>query len=454
MTDVQTEGPLGGAPRGLFQDLPLSDPLRAAVHAAGYRETTPIQQQAIPHVLAGRDVLGCARTGTGKTAAFALPILERLLRTEAGRDRGVRALVLAPTRELAAQIEASFARYAPAGRMRSCVIFGGTSKQPQIGALRRGVDVLVATPGRLLDLMGERAVELGRVETVVLDEADRMLDMGFVQDVRRILRSLPRARQTLLFSATLPPAIRELAREFLRDPVRIAVDPVSSAAALVDQSVYFVAARAKPELLLRLLGDSRLDRVLVFTRTKHGADRLVKKLASAGVPTAAIHGNKSQSARERALEALRSGRLRVLVATDIASRGIDVKDLGHVICFDLPEEPEVYVHRVGRTGRAGSAGIALSLCSADEMERLEAIERLTGRPLRRLPLPEGQGIAAAEPASAAPPAAQRSAGMPAREDGSHARQRQGRGSRGRARPSRTQAARADGSARPRRKRSR
>jgi ATP-dependent RNA helicase RhlE len=453
MTDVQTDGGSARTVPGDFHDLALSGPIRAAIHAAGYREATPIQQQAIPHVLEGRDLLGCARTGTGKTAAFALPILERLLRGEPGRERCIRALVLAPTRELAAQIEASFARYAPAGRIRSCVVFGGTSKRPQISALRRGVDVLVATPGRLLDLLGEREVDLGRVETVVLDEADRMLDMGFVNDVRRILRGLSRERQTLLFSATMPPPIRELAREFLRDPVRIAVDPVSSTAVPVEQSVYFVEARAKPELLLRLLRDPELDRVLVFTRTKHGANRLVSRLSSAGVRAAAIHGNKSQPARERALEAFRGGQMRVVVATDIASRGIDVKDLGHVICFDLPSEPEVYVHRVGRTGRAGSSGIALSLCSSDEMEYLEAIERLTDRRLRRLPLPDDLGTAVAG-APLAPRGAARDVAIAAREERPRARPRQGAPRGGRATPARTQAEGAGGRSRPRRRRSR
>jgi ATP-dependent RNA helicase RhlE len=389
-------GASGAKPRG-FSALALADSLREAVAAAGYREPTPIQREAIPHVVAGRDLLGCAQTGTGKTAAFALPILHRLLDEGRSSDRPViRALILAPTRELAAQIGASFARYGKGSGLRGLVVFGGVSKLPQTQALRRGVDILVATPGRLLDLMNDGAAQLGSVRTFVLDEADRMLDMGFIQDVRRITRALPRERQTLLFSATMPREIQELADRILVDPVRLAVDPVASTCEPIAQSVYFVETRRKVALLQRLLGEAGVDRALVFTRTKRAASRLAQQLAKAGVVADAIHGNKSQPARERALAGFKSGRTRVVVATDIAARGIDVKDISHVINFELPMEAESYVHRVGRTGRAGASGIALSFCSAEERPRLTAIERLTGRILERRELPAGMP-AATEP---------------------------------------------------------
>jgi ATP-dependent RNA helicase RhlE len=378
-----------------FETLGLSQALVAAVHAAGYREPTPIQQQAIPHVFSGRDVLGCAQTGTGKTAAFALPILDALLAEDAGAPRGrIRALVLAPTRELAAQIGASFAKYAPRGRVRTHVVFGGVGKGPQVQALRRGLDVLVATPGRLLDLMGEGCVDLRGVETFVLDEADRMLDMGFLPDVRRIVAALPKQRQTLLFSATMPDEIRRLAERLLVNPVEVAVDRIASTVAPLEQYVYFLDTGRKAELLLALLADGSIERALVFTRTKHGANRLAQKLVRARIEADAIHGNKSQSARERALASFKRGTTRVVVATDIAARGIDVKDLPHVVNFDLPHEPETYVHRVGRTGRARAAGTAVSFCSRDERPLLSAIERLTQTPLGRLELPAGLAAAA------------------------------------------------------------
>jgi len=372
-----------GHPAGdnAFAKLGLSGPLCGAVKAAGYETPTPIQIKAIPDVLKGRDLLGCAQTGTGKTAAFALPIIQHL----DGHKHALRALVLAPTRELAAQIDDSFRKYGKQTKLRHHVIFGGVGKGPQKQALKRGLDILVATPGRLLDLMGEGLVNLSQVNHFVLDEADRMLDMGFIRDVRRIVREIPRDRQTLLFSATMPKEIRKLADEVLRDPIHVAVDPVSSTVEPVSQAVYFVEKAQKINMLLHLLEDRKIaiDRALVFTRTKHGANKVVKMLDRAGVAAAAIHGNKSQSARERALASFKNGELKALVATDIAARGIDIKELSHVINFDLPNEPESYVHRVGRTGRAGLSGAAISFCSREEQPYLRSIERLTKRRLDR-----------------------------------------------------------------------
>jgi ATP-dependent RNA helicase RhlE len=378
-----------------FASLELSPALAAAVRAAGYETPTPIQRKAIPHVFAGRDVLGCAQTGTGKTAAFALPILDALLADESrGGWHPIRALVLAPTRELAAQIGASFHKYAPRGSVQSLVIFGGVGKGPQVKALRRGVDVLVATPGRLLDLMQEREIDLSHVETFVLDEADRMLDMGFLPDVKRVAAALPKRRQTLLFSATMPKEIRALAERLLVNPVEVAVDRIASTVAPLEQYVYFVDNSRKTDLLLSLLKGGEIERALVFTRTKHGANRLAQKLVRARIEADAIHGNKSQPARERALAGFKQGSVRVVVATDIAARGIDVKDLPHVVNFDLPNEPETYVHRVGRTGRAGASGTAVSLCASNERPFLQAIERLTQKRLERLEVPAGFGAAA------------------------------------------------------------
>ncbi len=371
-----------------FETLDLDPNLLAVLQTLGYTEPTPIQRDAIPHVLEARDVLACAQTGTGKTAAFALPILDELLRTPStGRRRPIRALVLAPTRELAAQIAESFRTYAPRGRIRCDVVFGGVSKRPQVTALRRGVDVLVATPGRLLDLMNDGEVDLSRVEMFVLDEADRMLDMGFIPDVRRISSALPRERQTLLFSATQPREIRELAKRLLNKPVEVAVDPIASTLAPVSQSVYFVDGPRKLSLLLTLLAGDEIARALVFTRTKRRADRLAQSLSRSGVVAAAIHGDKSQNVRVRTLEAFKRGRTRVLVATDVAARGIHVEDIDTVINFDIPTEPETYVHRVGRTGRAGASGTALSLCGPDERSQLASIERLTRRRIETLKTP-------------------------------------------------------------------
>ncbi len=384
-----------------FETLDLDPELIAVLQKIGYTEPTPIQRDAIPHVLEARDVLACAQTGTGKTAAFALPILDELLNLEPERGRRpIRALVLAPTRELAAQIAESFRSYTPGGRIRCEVVFGGVGKRPQVTALRRGVDVLVATPGRLLDLMNDGEVNLSRVEMFVLDEADRMLDMGFIPDVRRITKALPRKRQTLLFSATQPPEIRKLASSLLYEPVEVAADPVSSTVEPISQSVYFVDGPRKLGLLLSLLAGDEIARALVFTRTKRRADRLAKSLSREGVDAQAIHGDKSQSARTRALEAFKRGRTRVLVATDVAARGIHVEEIDTVINFDIPNEPETYIHRVGRTGRAGATGTAFSLCAADEREQLASIERLTRQKIRKLETPAGLvAVGGAEPAA-------------------------------------------------------
>jgi len=360
-----------------FEELQLIEPLLRAVRAEGYTQPSPIQEQAIPHVLADRDLLGCAQTGTGKTAAFALPIFQRLVATKpTGSLRHIRVLVLSPTRELASQIGESFEVYGKFTPIRQITIFGGVNQNPQIDKLRRGTDILIATPGRLLDLMGQGHIKMDRLEVLVLDEADRMLDMGFINDVRRIISVLPTKRQTLLFSATMPPDIQSLANSILRDPVRVAVTPVASTVETIQQSIFFVEKPDKPMLLEHLLRDKAIRRVLIFTRTKHGANKVVSQLARTSIFAEAIHGNKSQSARERALLNFKAGTTRVLVATDIAARGIDVDDITHVINYDLPNEPESYVHRIGRTGRAGASGIAYSFCDADEREYLVDIERL------------------------------------------------------------------------------
>ncbi|MGE5611690.1 MAG: DEAD/DEAH box helicase [Bacillota bacterium] len=359
-----------------FADLRLAEPILRAIAAEGYSTPTPIQMQAIPHVLAGRDLLGCAQTGTGKTAAFALPILHRLSQTPPAQPRKVRALILAPTRELSAQIGDCIYNYARHTGLRHTVIFGGVNQASQVRALRNGVDTIVATPGRLLDLMNQGFVDLRSIEVLVLDEADRMLDMGFIHDIRQIVSRLPARRQTLLFSATMPPEIRRLATALMTKPVEVRVAAESAAADTVEQFVYLVAKRDKPLLLCNLLQNSRMSRTLVFTRTKHGADRVVKYLRAAGLQAEAIHGNKKQNARQRALRSFQSSHPPVLVATDIASRGIDVDGISHVVNFDIPNEPETYVHRIGRTGRAGASGIAFSFCDGEERDYLKAIERL------------------------------------------------------------------------------
>jgi len=365
-----------------FSELGVAEPLRRALRAENYISPTPIQVRAIPLLLAGKDLLGIAQTGTGKTAAFALPILQRLSekRAPAG-PRATRALILAPTRELAIQIGDSFKTYGRHLALRHAVVFGGVGQQPQVKALARGVDTLVATPGRLLDLMGQGHIRLDKVSFLVLDEADRMLDMGFIRDVRKIVKALPRQRQSLLFSATMPADVERLAGEMLRDPGRVAISPKAITVDRVDQRVFFVQSADKRALLAKLLGDPGLARVIVFTRTKHGANRVAQQLDRAGTAAEALHGNKSQSARQRALERFRTGQARVLVATDIAARGIDVDGVTHVINYELPNEPESYVHRVGRTARAGAAGSALSFCDPAEQAYLRAIERLTKRPL-------------------------------------------------------------------------
>jgi ATP-dependent RNA helicase RhlE len=391
-----------------FSDLGLSKPILRAIAEEGYDAPTPIQRQAIPHVLEGRDLLGCAQTGTGKTAAFALPILDNL--AKAGRASGRRktqVLVLSPTRELASQIGDSFVAYGRHAGLTCTVVFGGVNQNRQVDALSRGVDILVATPGRLLDLMGQGLVSLSDVNVFVLDEADRMLDMGFVHDVKRIAAQVPKQRQTLLFSATMPESIRALANSLLRTPVEVAVTPVASTAEKVEQVIYFVEKADKRQLLGWILEDERVDRALVFTRTKHGANRVVEFLEKRGIQAAAIHGNKSQNARERALEGFKQGRVRALVATDIAARGIDIDQLGFVINFDLPNVPEAYVHRIGRTGRAGFAGRAMSFCEAEERPYLADIERLIRMPIAAVtkhPYPSPLGIPPATNLSAKGPA--------------------------------------------------
>ena len=360
-----------------FTELGLIEPIQRAVSARNYTTPTPIQVQAIPHLLQGRDLLGCAQTGTGKTAAFALPILDHLARNEVRRTpRGCRALVLTPTRELAAQILESFQTYGRQLRLRHTVIFGGVGQVPQVRAMSQGVDVLVATPGRLLDLMGQGHVKLDRLEVFVLDEADRMLDMGFIHDVKRILKTLPARRQSLFFSATMPDEIARLADSILSNPVRVDVAPAAPTAERVRQAIMFVDKAHKRPLLERVLNDAAIDRALVFTRTKHGADRVAKQLEVGGIKADAIHGDKAQNARTRAMDRFRSGRSRVLVATDIAARGIDIDGITHVINFDLPNVAESYIHRIGRTARAGRDGMAISFCDREERAYLKDIEKL------------------------------------------------------------------------------
>jgi len=365
-----------------FDALGLAEPLQRALKNEGYLEPTPIQAKAIPLLIEGKDLLGIAQTGTGKTAAFALPILHRLSMQRVQRSpRRPHALILAPTRELAGQINERFRAYGRGLSLRTAVVFGGVGQGQQVKALAQGVDVLIATPGRLLDLHAQRHVSFDAVSILVLDEADRMLDMGFIRDVRKIVAACRKERQTLLFSATMPPDIAKLASEVLRNPVRIDVSPATVAVDRIDQKVYFVPTLAKRALLTELLADPAMDRVLIFTRTKRGADRVCKFLRQDGLIAEAIHGNKAQNARTRALEAFRSGKARILVATDIAARGIDVPSISHVINYELPNEPESYVHRIGRTARAGAGGTAFSFCDPTERAHLRAIEGLTRSPL-------------------------------------------------------------------------
>ena len=361
-----------------FQTLGLCAPILTALEEHGYERPSPIQEKAIPPALAGRDVLGCAQTGTGKTCAFAAPILQRL---SASRVQGhpLRALILTPTRELAIQIEESFLAYGKHLPLRCAVIFGGVGQNPQVEALGRGVDILVATPGRLMDLYQQGFVKLDQLEIFVLDEADRMLDMGFIHDVKKILKWLPRRKQTMLFSATMPPEITELVNSLLHDPVRVAVDPVSSPVEAIQQSVYFVDKNNKTKLLSHLIRELDVKNALVFTRTKHGANKVARDLAKAGITAAAIHGNKSQTARQQALADFKAGKIQCLVATDIAARGLDIEELSHVFNYNLPEVPETYVHRIGRTGRAGREGAAVAFCDFGEKPLLRDIEKLMGR---------------------------------------------------------------------------
>jgi ATP-dependent RNA helicase RhlE len=376
-------------PLSNFTDFNLDATILKALTSEGYASPTPIQSQAIPHVLAGRDLCGIAQTGTGKTAAFALPILHRLATSEKRSrvQRACRVLVLSPTRELASQIADSFRTYGQGLPLSTAVVFGGVTISTQERQLSRGVDILVATPGRLLDLIDRRALSLSHVDTLVLDEADRMLDLGFIHALRRIVKLLPQQRQTLLFSATMPRSIAALAEDYLNDPVKVSVAPASTTAERIAQSVIFVRSDQKRDLLSTMLSDPGFERVLVFTRTKHGADRVVKHLESAGIDAAAIHGNKSQPQRERALAGFRDGRNRVLVATDIAARGIDVDGVSHVINFELPNVPEDYVHRIGRTARAGAEGRAIAFCGDDERPFLKSIEKLTRLQVSVMPLP-------------------------------------------------------------------
>jgi ATP-dependent RNA helicase RhlE len=380
----------------------LTPALVRAVLDEGYESPTPIQAGTIPCVLTGRDLLGCAQTGTGKTAAFVLPILQRL---GASSLRGrLRALVLTPTRELAAQIGTRAAAYGRHVGLRHSVIYGGVSQRAQERDLSRRPELLIATPGRLLDLFRQGLLDFSGIETLVLDEADTMLDMGFIHDVRRIVAEIPAQRQTLLFSATMPPAIEQLARTILKDPERVSVTPQATTAETVDQAVYFVAKADKRALLERVLANG-IERALVFTRTKHGADRVAKQLVRAGIEAAAIHGNKSQNARERALEAFRRGTSPVLVATDIAARGIDIRGVSHVVNYELPDVAESYVHRIGRTGRAGASGRAVSFCDQEERPLLRDIERLIKKRIPSLDVAALLGTAASEPSNDADPAA-------------------------------------------------
>lgn len=362
----------------IFSDLKLAEPILRAVAMEKYASPSPIQEKAIPHLLAGRDMLGCAQTGTGKTAAFALPIVHSLYTqgNTTRQNRLPKALVLTPTRELAAQVASCFTSFGKFSHIRTAVVFGGVGQGPQVAALRRGVDVLVATPGRLLDLMNQKRCDLRNVTTLVLDEADHMLDMGFIHDVEKIIEKIPQKRQTLLFSATMPKAIASLAKSILHDPINVAVTPVSSPVESVTQSVYHVNRADKSKLLIALLQKMDIASCLVFARTKHGADKLCKVLKTAGIRSGAIHGNKSQTSRKETLAAFKKGALRVLVATDIAARGIDIQALPYVFNYDLPDVPETYIHRIGRTGRAGNQGSAITFCDPGERSSLREIESL------------------------------------------------------------------------------
>jgi len=376
-----------------FKNLNLIEPILKALTAEGYSVPTPVQQQAIPYILAGRDLQGCAQTGTGKTAAFAIPIIQMLYQNRQPKT-GIKVLVLTPTRELAIQIDESFATYGKYSNIRHTVVFGGVSQFHQVNALKRGIEILVATPGRLLDLYNQGFIGLGQLEVFVLDEADRMLDMGFINDVKKVISYLPKKRQTLFFSATMPPPIHELARTLLSNPAIVTVTPPTSTVDKIEQSLYHTNKKNKPDLLLHLLDKHLIPTALVFTRTKHGANNLVKFMLKNEVRAAAIHGNKSQPARQAALSSFKNGELRVLVATDIAARGIDIDELTHVFNYDLPEVPETYIHRIGRTGRAGKGGVAIAFCDTEERPELSDIEKLIGRKVPVVethPYPQAEG---------------------------------------------------------------
>lgn len=384
-----------------FQSLNIIDPILLALEEEGYANPTPIQAQAIPTVLQGRDLLGCAQTGTGKTAAFAIPVLQQLVLNKPRIHGSIRALVLTPTRELAIQIDESFQAYGRKLKLKHAVIFGGVSQLAQTKAIKNGLDILVATPGRLLDLMNQGFIRLNGIEILVLDEADRMLDMGFIHDVRKVLKSVPAQRQTLFFSATMPPEIVALSSSILRNPAKVEVTPVSTTAEKISQFLYYVDKNSKNDLLVHLLNNPEIKSALVFTRTKHGANKVVKRLEKSNIIAQAIHGNKSQNARQNALNNFKSGKTRVLVATDIAARGIDVDDLAYVVNFEIPNIAETYVHRIGRTGRAGASGVAVSFCDAEEKAYIRDIEKLIQM---RIPVLESE-IASTGKTSAKPNAA-------------------------------------------------
>lgn len=360
-----------------FKQLNIIPSIMKAVQTAGYTKATEIQYQSIPHILNGHDLIGCAQTGTGKTASFAIPVLQ-LLDKQKVKSKGIRSLVLTPTRELAVQISENFKTYGQHLNIKHLAIFGGVPQSKQVKALNAGIDILIATPGRLLDLISQGYITLAHIEILVLDEADRMLDMGFVNDVKKILTKVPAKKQTLFFSATMPEEIRKFSQSILKEPIEINVTPVSSTAETVKQSVYFVEKNEKFDLLVQILDDKNINRSLVFARTKHGADKLVKSLLLSGIHAAAIHGNKSQNARQRALDDFKSSKIRVLIATDIAARGIDIDELPHVVNYELPDVPETYVHRIGRTGRAGYNGTAVSFCDRQEKKELQSIQKLIG----------------------------------------------------------------------------
>lgn len=362
----------------LFKDLDIIEPIQRALEEEGYKSPTPIQEKSIPHLLEGRDLLGCAQTGTGKTASFAIPILQNIY-NEGKSKKNIKAIILAPTRELAIQIGENFKTYSKHTNIKSLVIFGGVSQNPQTEVLKKGVDVLIATPGRMIDLYNQKFINLDNVKYFVLDEADSMLDMGMIHDVKRIIKYLPKVRQNIFFSATMPKEISKLADSIFNNPVKVEVAPVSSTTETIKQSIYFVSSRKKKSLLIDLLKDKSMESVLVFSRTKHGANKITKDLVNASITAEAIHGNKSQNARQLALNNFKEKKTRVLVATDIAARGIDIDELSHVINFDLPEVAETYVHRIGRTGRAGKSGTAIAFCSIEERNLYNSIEKLINK---------------------------------------------------------------------------